>query len=187
MPGILERMPATSMGEESGQYRGPCGADAWKCYELFGQYRFGVVRRNDEGDSLAHVTQQRDVACWFLDPRASSVESQKASSMETQNDAQVAKEPGEDREVHLSKPEKTQEHQQEENRTRIDYVFVMGGGVGGGRGGGVGIIPNVTLAPLLDLHLYLMLRYMIFTCTGCYATCSCDLLLTCSCCYTTCS
>ena len=36
--------------------------------------------------------------------------------------------------------------------------------------GGVGIIPNMSRARLHDLHLHLMLRYMIFTCTWCYAT-----------------
>ena len=36
--------------------------------------------------------------------------------------------------------------------------------------GGVGIIPNRSIATLHDLHLHLMLRYMIFTCTWCYAT-----------------
>ena len=30
--------------------------------------------------------------------------------------------------------------------------------------GGVGIIPNVALATLHDLHLHLMLHYLIFTC-----------------------
>ena len=36
--------------------------------------------------------------------------------------------------------------------------------------GGVGIIPNVSRATLHDLYLRLMLRYMIFTGTWCYAT-----------------
>ena len=35
--------------------------------------------------------------------------------------------------------------------------------------GGVGIIPNVSRATLPDLYLHLMLRYMVFICTWCYA------------------
>ena len=31
--------------------------------------------------------------------------------------------------------------------------------------GGVGIIPTGSMATLHDLHLHLMLRYLIFTCT----------------------
>ena len=50
------------------------------------------------------------------------------------------------------------------------FVYVLtnedGVGLGWGR---VGIIPNVSGATLHDLHLHLMLRYMIFTCTWCYA------------------
>ena len=36
--------------------------------------------------------------------------------------------------------------------------------------GGAGIIAAVSMATLQDLHLDFMLRYMIFTCTSCYAT-----------------
>ena len=39
------------------------------------------------------------------------------------------------------------------------------GWVGLGGVGGVGIIPNLSVATLHDLHLHLTLRYMIFTCT----------------------
>ena len=49
------------------------------------------------------------------------------------------------------------------------YILTDEDGVGLGWGG-VGIIPNVSGATLHDLHLHLMLRYMIFTCTWCYAT-----------------
>ena len=38
----------------------------------------------------------------------------------------------------------------------------------GGLGGGVRITPNMSLAPLLDLHLRLMLRNLILMCTWCY-------------------
>ena len=43
----------------------------------------------------------------------------------------------------------------------------MGMGLGWG---GMGIMPNVSRATLHDHHLHLMLRYMVFTCTWCYAT-----------------
>ena len=46
----------------------------------------------------------------------------------------------------------------------VMIILVMGWGWGWGWGG-VGIIPNVSLATLRDLHLHPMLRYMIFTCT----------------------
>ena len=49
------------------------------------------------------------------------------------------------------------------------FVFLYTGGVGWGWVGGVGIIPNLCLATLHDLHLHLMLRCMILTCTWCYA------------------
>ena len=70
--------------------------------------------------------------------------------------------------------------------------------------GGVGIIATLSMATLQDLHLHFMLRYMIFTCTSCYATRSSlalhatlqDLhlhfmlpykIFTCTSCYPTCS
>ena len=51
--------------------------------------------------------------------------------------------------------------------TTADLCFVIfyAGGVGWGWVGGAGIIPNLSFVRVHDLHLHLMLRCMIFTCT----------------------
>ena len=47
----------------------------------------------------------------------------------------------------------------------VGWGWVGLGGVGWGWVGGAGTIPNLSFVTVHDLHLHLMLRCMIFTCT----------------------